>query len=823
MKSGNLALLWKWSMRDMRERWAQVVGISLIIALGVAVFSGLGSSAYWRIESFGESYARLNMYDLKVELTAGSCLNAEELTQAVRTIPHADWIEDAEARLSVRTSVDASTAGRPLVVSGELIGVDLVEGGPSINKLHLTAGRSLEAQDQGAPVCIVEQNFADYHNLEPGDRLLRVAGGKALEPVGTAISAEHMMVIEEESGVLGAMAQDRFAALFVPLETAQALAGLPGMANQVLITVPEGVEEAGLEQLQTELEQTLGNAFPEVGISTEKGTENRAYRALYDDITSDQEMFNTFSFLLLLAAAFGAFVLIGRMVDAQRREIGISMALGVPPLRIARRYVVIGVQIALLGTALGVALALLINQPLGQLMTDFLPLPYFRTSFQPQVFVRGALIGVLIPFLAILFPIWRAVRVAPVDAIQTGYLVSKGGGLAPLLSRVPLPGSSFALFPVRNLSRGLRRTAVTVLGLAIAVAVLIAWNSMLDSFRATIDIGQREVEQDAPHRTLIALADLTPLSDPLVSGIVSDDRIAQTVPSVVLPGRLVGAQSFDVLIQLIDLDNDLWTPTIVRGSTRSEGPGILITEKAARDLGVDVGDTVTLVHPFRESAHAWRLTQTPVQIMGVHPDILRFTVYMDSEHMALMNLKGVTNLLQVDPTAGVEPEALRQALAQTEGVVSVRRASAAGDAFEQFLSQYVGLFVIIQSVVLVMAFLIAFNTTRTNVDERRRDLATMFAFGTRVRTALRMAVVENLITGVLGTALGIGLGWLLLNTMLLAQFERDAPEMNTLVTVSPATYGWAVLIGVIVVAVTPLLMSRRLTRMDIPSTLRVVE
>ncbi len=84
-------------------------------------------------------------------------------------------------------------------------------------------------------------------------------------------------------------------------------------------------------------------------------------------------------------------------------------------------------------------------------------------------------------------------------------------------------------------------------------------------------------------------------------------------------------------------------------------------------------------------------------------------------------------------------------------------------------------------------------------------------------------MVENLLTGIMGTVLGIGLGWLLLSTTLMAQFERDAPDLNPIVNVSGSTYGWAVLIGIVVVTLTPLLMTRRLTRMDIPSTLRVME
>ena len=51
---------------------------------------------------------------------------------------------------------------------------------------------------------------------------------------------------------------------------------------------------------------------------------------LYDDIEGDQRLYDIFAVLILAGAAFAAFNLAGRIVEAQRREIGIGMALGVP-------------------------------------------------------------------------------------------------------------------------------------------------------------------------------------------------------------------------------------------------------------------------------------------------------------------------------------------------------------------------------------------------------------------------------------------------------------------------------------------------------------
>jgi len=511
------------------------------------------------------------------------------------------------------------------------------------------------------------------------------------------------------------------------------------------------------------------------------------------------------------------------VVDAQRREIGINMALGVAPRRIARRYLLFGLQIALLGTLIGVGLSLLVNQAMGQTMIDLLPLPYFEMPFQVDIFVQGMVVGILVPLLAIVYPIWRAVRVPPVDAIQTGYLVSKGGRLTSFLARVPLPGSSLAQMPARNLLRGLRRTLMTVLGLSTAIIVLLIFIGYVDSFNEMMEVGRREAAQDAPDRLQVRLDDFYARDDALVSRLTDHPEVAQVVPEIVLGGELTGDQTFDVKIRLLDLGNDLWTPTVERGGTTAEGPGVLINAKAARDLGVEVGDRVTLRHPYRASQHTWRMVETPVQVMGIHPDLLRITVYMDIRDAGIMNATGWVNNLQLAPTPGTDVKRLRFDLSQLAGVASVQQPTATVDTLQDMVAQFTEIYLGVELVVLVMAFLIAYNTTRSNIDERRREVATMFAFGTRVRSVIRMAITENLIIGVLSTAVGILLGWWALNAVLVERLGAVTPELEPTITLYPATLGWAVLIGVVVVALTPVFMVRRLTRMDIPSTLRVVE
>jgi putative ABC transport system permease protein len=130
---------------------------------------------------------------------------------------------------------------------------------------------------------------------------------------------------------------------------------------------------------------------------------------------------------------------------------------------------------------------------------------------------------------------------------------------------------------------------------------------------------------------------------------------------------------------------------------------------------------------------------------------------------------------------------------------------------------------VIRVIVMVLAFLIAFNSTSINVDERVREIATMFAFGLPIRTVTRMQMVENLVIGILGTLVGVALGWEVLNALLVARVQEQLAEFNFIVKISTSTLVISVALGVLVVALTPLLSIRRMAHMNIPDTLRVME
>jgi putative ABC transport system permease protein len=139
------------------------------------------------------------------------------------------------------------------------------------------------------------------------------------------------------------------------------------------------------------------------------------------------------------------------------------------------------------------------------------------------------------------------------------------------------------------------------------------------------------------------------------------------------------------------------------------------------------------------------------------------------------------------------------------------------------LDEFVGILQVAAAVTLLLALLIAFNTTTIGVDERAREHATMLAFGLPPRTVLGMTTVETVLIGAAGSVAGVLGGYGLLRWMTATTIPSVLPEIGVTATLSTRTVGQALALGVLSVAVAPLFTLRRTRRMDIPSKLRVME
>lgn len=798
----------RWSWRDLRQRWVSVVAIALVIALGTGTYAALMSTSAWRTKSNDASFALLHVHDLRVSLTQGSTAAEGSLLRLVQEIPGASAVSAVRERLVVATQV---AGPRDLLVPGELVGTATGPGRLGVDEVATAGGRPLPAT--GADV-LVESAFASKNQLPPqGD--LTISGGRTAHYVGLGQSPEYFLITGGQGG-LPFLSQKSYGVLFSTLHTAQQLTGAHGRVNDVVLTLRPGADRAAVRR---ELQAALDSATPALSATVSERRDIAAYRVLYDDIDSDAQLWRIIALLVLAGAAFAAVNLTTRIVEAQRREIGVGMALGVRPRRLAVRPLLFGAQVALIGVVLGVLVGWLVGIALRSAFVDLLPLPIWLTPFQAGVFAQAAALGFGLPFVAVAWPIWRAVRVEPVDAIRVGHLSARGGH-APLLRRLPLPGRGWRHIPIRNLLRTPRRSALTALGIAAAITTLVTTVGFLDTFNATLDRSQTELLRTAPDRITVALRQLEPESGDVVARIRALPQVASASTAVAMAATAhTPGHSVDLLAETLP-DGGGWTPSIVDG-TRSGG--IVLAEKAARDLRVRVGDAIRLEHPQAGPNGTLRTSTSTVRVAAVHPNPMRVLAYVDPAIVRGYGLAGVTNLLTVTPGTGANANAVRRALLAIPQVASAEAVRTTTDGMRASLQEYLGILRVAAAVTLLLALLIAFNTASIGTDERARDHATMRAFGLPVRSVLGLTTAETVLLGTVGTALGIAGGYAVLLWMTSTTIPTVMPEIGVTATLTTPTMLAALLLGVGAVAIAPLLTLRRLTRLDLPATLRVVE
>jgi ABC-type antimicrobial peptide transport system permease subunit len=118
-----------------------------------------------------------------------------------------------------------------------------------------------------------------------------------------------------------------------------------------------------------------------------------------------------FSILALVLACIGLYGLLSYEVTRRRREIGIRMALGAQARDVLRLIVRQGIALALVGTAVGIGIALAITRYLTSML-------YNVHANDPWTLIAVAILLTLISLAACFIPARRATHVDPMVTLR---------------------------------------------------------------------------------------------------------------------------------------------------------------------------------------------------------------------------------------------------------------------------------------------------------------------------------------------------------------------------------------------------------------------
>ena len=114
----------------------------------------------------------------------------------------------------------------------------------------------------------------------------------------------------------------------------------------------------------------------------------------------------------LLLAAIGLYGVLAFSVSRRTREIGVRIAIGATGREISRMVLVESAKLLAIGSAAGIAVALLVTKPLAIFFVDGL------TSSDPASYIAVILVLGVSGVLATLGPVRRAVKIDPMRALR---------------------------------------------------------------------------------------------------------------------------------------------------------------------------------------------------------------------------------------------------------------------------------------------------------------------------------------------------------------------------------------------------------------------
>ena len=543
----------------------------------------------------------------------------------------------------------------------------------------------------------------------------------------------------------------------------------------------------------------------------------------YDSVSEIVDsLANIFPYFLYLVAALVASTTMTRMVDEERINAGTLKALGYSDADVEKKFVVYGAAAGVLGCTLGVILGhtllpYIVYNAYGAKFT----MPPLELHFYPLVTLACYALAMLVAVV----PAWLAAK-GEVSEKPAALLLPKppASGSKVLLERVGFIWRRLSFtgkVTVRNLFRYKRRAAMTIFGVAGAVAMLFAGFSVQHSISG---ISQKQFGEIIGYDLIVA--EETHVDDAEradIDGLLADDIVSSyTSATYESLTRAAGSKGDEQEITLLVPDDDeafaQYMDLRERESGESlslDGDGAIISERLASLCGVSAGDTFT----FKDSDG----TERTVRVDGI------CEMYMN--HFMFMGKKAYREVFGKDASANAQLVSLKDNSLENTQHVSARFVALDGvkavvqstmiinqvDVIVASLNKIMGILILIAA---LLAIVILFNLVTINVSERIRELSTIKVLGFYPGEVSMYIYRETIILSVIG----VPVGWAFGRFLQLYIINAVPPEQ---VMFSPEC-GWACFIvpAVVIAAVVTLLyfvVKRRLRKVDMLEALKSVD
>ena len=779
-------------LRDFKRLWIQAMAIALVLACGVAIlltsigmYAALSDTraAYYERNRFADVFASATRAPLSL----------------VSEIAEIDGVISVEPRISGAAILDLP--GRVKSAVGHILSYPET-GTPVLNVPLLINGRF---PDPLAPdEVVVNAPFAEANAFRRGDTFsANIKGQKrTLIIVGTVLSPEFIYTIGP-----GALMPDNssFGIIWMSKRAAGAAFDMDGAFNDLSLTLEPNHPTAQVIDALDDLLEPYG------GFGAYDRTDHQSNAFLDAEISQLKGMASILPPIFFAIAGFLVSMVMSRIIALERSEIGLLKAIGYSDIEVCLHYLMLAGLIALVGVLLGWLAGTVLARALALQYAQFFNFPFviFRVSY--WVYAAAGLAGLLTTSIGAAQAALKAARLAPAVAMQPPAPARfKRSFVDDAMAHLHLSQSTIMI--LRSLLRWPLRSALTSLGLALAVASMIAATFLNDALDEIVDVAFYQTNrQDA----MLLFSDDVPetaLEDIRNLPGVLQAESQQFHAAILRKGHLSKKVAIETRRPGTDLSrilNSDWQPI-------SAPPGgILLSYRLASQLGVQEGDI--LETEFRSG-----LREThPLVVTGRVEQHFGLGAYMDLEYLNALFRQApqmsVANVTLDDRYI----DDLHATIKDTPSLSGIIEMNDNRRAFQDTINENIA---VMNAIYIAIAVLItvgvAYNAARIQLSERARELASLRILGFSRGEVSYILVGEMMLIALMAQPIGWAIGAWIARAMTNA-FTSDLYAIP--LVLEPSTFTRASLVVLCAAFVSVMIVRLRLDRLDLVSVMKTRE
>lgn len=595
-------------------------------------------------------------------------------------------------------------------------------------------------------------------------------------------------------------------------------------SNKEIKDGEEKIADAWVEINDAELELTDAKADVADLSAAEWFVFDRTGQPGYGDYGVDAERVDKiagiFPFFFILVAGLICLTTMTRMVEEQRTQIGTLKALGYSDTSIMKKYLLYAVGASLIGSAIGLTIGFpLFPKIIFEAYSMMYDYPPIHAPFHLWVGLGATIVAIICTTVAAYFAGIKELQSQPSQLMRPK--VPKSGKKILLERWHSLWNKvSFSYkVTIRNISRYKSRVALTVIGIAGCTALMLTGFGLQHSISS---IATRQFNDIFQYDLLGAIdTDLSAEELLEVEKVVSQTEELSDYTFVYTKNMDLefGKNSYNTTLFVVDQPEIIDKFITFQVRTTKEpltlnDEGVIINEKLAKLLGLQVGDTFKMEENNIEA---------DLLVTGICENYAMNYVYMTPAYYEKMYNKNIeinAFIANMKEFNEVNQSAAATKLLENDHILGISYVSEIGDKFMNLMDSLNIIVVVLILCAGLLAFIVLYNLTNINVNERLRELATIKVLGFYDGEVSAYIYRENTISAVMGIFVGLWLG-IYLHAFVIKTAEVDVVMFDP--TVGTLSFVFAGLLTLLFTFVVNFALHFRLKKIDMVESLKSVE